>query len=82
MHHAKNYTNKIFTIMEICRRAQERPRASLPDPLAYPANNQPQGMKTVAVVAMIQSGIWKLKLNSFDQSSVTGMIYGSRMVRE
>jgi hypothetical protein len=42
----------------------------------------PQGMKKVAVVATIQSGIWKPKWNSFDQSSDIGTIYGSRMVRE
>jgi hypothetical protein len=29
MHHAKNYANKIFPLMEICRRTQERLRASL-----------------------------------------------------
>jgi hypothetical protein len=29
MHHAKNYANKIFPFMEICRRTQERLRASL-----------------------------------------------------
>jgi hypothetical protein len=39
MHHTKNYANKIFPLMEICRRAQEKPRASLPDPLAYLAIN-------------------------------------------
>jgi hypothetical protein len=39
-------------------------------------------MKTVAVVATIQSGIWKPKLISFDQNSVAGTTYGSRMVKK
>jgi hypothetical protein len=30
MHHDKNYINKIFPLMEICRRAQEKPHASIP----------------------------------------------------
>jgi hypothetical protein len=68
--------------MEMCRHAQERPRASLPGRLAYPAISLPHDMKTVVVVVTIQSGIWKPKLNSFDQNSVTGTIYGSRMVKE
>jgi hypothetical protein len=39
MHHDKNYINKIFPLMEICRRAQEKPHASLPGQLAYLAIN-------------------------------------------
>jgi hypothetical protein len=68
--------------MEICRRARERPRASLLGRLAYPVINLPRGTNTVAVVVMIQSRIWKPKLISFDQNSVTGTIYGSQMVKE
>ena len=68
-----------FSPLEKCRRAPERPRANLLDPLAYPAINLPQDMKKVAVVATILSGIWKHKSNCFNQNSVTGMIYGSRM---
>jgi hypothetical protein len=68
--------------MEICRHAQERPRASLPGRLAYLAINLPRGMKTVAVVATIQSGIWKPKLISIDQNSIAGTTYGSRMGKE
>jgi hypothetical protein len=34
MHHVKNYTNKIFPLMEICRRAQGKPCASPLDRLA------------------------------------------------
>jgi hypothetical protein len=78
MHHAKNYTNKISPLEKCCR-ASERPRANLLDPLAYPAINLPQDMKKVAVVATILSGIWKHKSNCFNQNSVIGMIYGSRM---
>jgi hypothetical protein len=55
MHHAKNYTNKISPL-EKCRRAPERPRANLLDPLAYFAFNLPQDMKKVTVVATILSG--------------------------
>jgi hypothetical protein len=58
------------------------PRANLLDPLAYPAINLPQDMKKVSVVATILSGIWKHKSNCFNQNSVTGMVYGSRMVKE
>jgi hypothetical protein len=58
------------------------PRTSLLGRLADPAINLPRGMKTVAVVATIQSEIWKPKLNSFDQNSVIGTIYGLRMVKE
>jgi hypothetical protein len=68
--------------MEICRRARERPRASLPGRLAYPVISLPHNMKIVAVVVTIQSGIWKHKLSSFDQNSDTRTIYGSRMVKE
>jgi hypothetical protein len=78
MHHAKNYTN-MFSPLEKCCRASERPRANLLDPLAYPAINLPQDIKKVAVVATILSGIWKHKLNFFNQNSITGMIYGSWM---
>jgi hypothetical protein len=39
MHHDKNYTNKIFPLIEICHRAQEKPRASLQGQLAYLAIN-------------------------------------------
>jgi hypothetical protein len=82
MHHAKNYANKKISPLEKYRRAPERLHANLLDPLAYPAINFPQDMKKVAVVATILSGIWKHKLNYFNQNSVTGMIYGSRMVKE
>jgi hypothetical protein len=58
------------------------PRASLPGRLAYPVINLPHGMKIVAVVATIQLGIWKPKLISFDQNSVAGTTYESRMVKE
>jgi hypothetical protein len=81
MHHAKNYANKIFPLEKYCR-APGRPRTNLLDPLAYPAINLPQDMKKVAVVATILSGIWKHKSNCFNQNSITGMIYGSRMVKE
>jgi hypothetical protein len=81
MHHAKNYTNKISPL-EKWRRAPERPHTNLLDPLAYPAINLSQDMKEVAVVATILSGIWKHESNSFNQNSITGMIYGSRMVKE
>jgi hypothetical protein len=78
MHHAKHYINKISPLEKCCR-ALERPRTNLLDPLAYPAINLPQDMKKVAVVATILLGIWKHKLNCFNQNSVAGMIYGSRM---
>ena len=78
MHHAKHYINKISPLEKCCH-APERPRANLLDPLAYPAINLPQDMKKVAVVATILSGIWKHKSNNFNQNSVTGLIYGSRM---
>jgi hypothetical protein len=71
-----------FSPLEKCRRARERPLASLPDHLVYPVINLPHNMKIVAVVVTIQSGIWKHKLISFDQNSDTGTIYGSRMVKE
>jgi hypothetical protein len=48
-------------------------------PIGVPAINLSQDMKKVAVVATILSGIWKHKSNCFNQNSVTGMIYGSRM---
>ena len=51
-------------------------------PIGIPVINLPQDMKKVAVVATILSGIWKHKLNCFNQNSVTGMIYGSWMVKE
>jgi hypothetical protein len=82
MHHAKNYANKDFPLKKSAAAHQKRPRANLLDPLAYPAINLPQDMKKVAVVATILSGIWKHKSNCFNQNSVTGMIYGSRMVKE
>jgi hypothetical protein len=82
MHHAKNYANKIFPLRKKCHRARGELRASILDPLAYPAINLPQDMKKVAVVATILSGIWKHKSNNFNQNSVTGMIYGSQMVKE
>jgi regulator of replication initiation timing len=34
MHHAKNYANKVFPLMEICRHARERLHASQPGRLA------------------------------------------------
>jgi hypothetical protein len=71
-----------FSPLEKCHHTPERPRTNLLDPLAYPAINLPQDMKKVAVVATILSGIWKHKSNSFNQNFVTGMIYGSRMVKE
>jgi hypothetical protein len=51
-------------------------------PIGVPRHKLARGTKTVAVVAMIQSRIWKPKLNSFDQNSIAGMIYGSQMVKE
>jgi hypothetical protein len=78
MHHAKHYINKISPLEKCCR-APERPRANLLDPLAYLAINLPQDVKKVALVTMILSRIWKHKSNCFNQNSVTGMIYGSRM---
>ena len=73
-----NYSNKDFPLRELSPRTRKTARKSI-RPLAYPAINLPQDMKKVAVVAMILSGIWKHKLNCFNQNSVTGMIYGSRM---
>ena len=48
-------------------------------PIGVSAINLPQDMKKVVVVATILSGIWKHKSNCFNQNSVAGMIYGSRM---
>jgi hypothetical protein len=68
--------------MEICHRARERLRASLPGCLACPVINLPHNMKVAAVVVTIRSGILKHKLISFEQNSNIGTIYGLWMATE
>jgi hypothetical protein len=58
MHHAKNYTNKIFPL-EKCRRARGRLHVSQQAQLEYLVINLPRGMRIVVAEATIQLGISK-----------------------
>jgi hypothetical protein len=51
-------------------------------PIGVPRHQLARDMTTAVAVVMIRSGIWKHKLISFDQNSVAGMTYGSRMAKE
>ena len=82
MHHAKNYANKVFPLMEICRRARERPRESQPGRLVCPVINLPHGMKIAVVGATIRLEIWKPKWIGFEQNYDIEAIFGLWMAKE
>jgi hypothetical protein len=52
MHHVKNHTNKVFSLMEICRRARGKPHVSPLDRLACLTTSWLQGMRIAAAAAM------------------------------
>jgi hypothetical protein len=57
MHHAKNYTNKIFPL-EKCRRVRGRPRVSQLAQLEYLVINLPHEMRIVVAELQRRTSIW------------------------
>jgi hypothetical protein len=52
MHHVKNFTNKVFPLMEICRHARGKPHVSPLDRLACLSTSWLLEMKRAAAAVM------------------------------